>query len=264
MSMSYLARRAIPMLVCNFRADFPPTCQRKFVHRLRTWRLRDPEAQLEYHVAFITRRPEPMLAAVWRKICVKWQSSLLKATEIVCTITKKNTSGTKGDPVVKCNSRQCSRGTAEMLESRKNPGSKEEYQKAKRLAKHPVHLAKSQAEAEVLKDLSSSRTDLFCLINQMRCGLLDFQAKKAVHNCAEGLYLDSRAWWVKKLDPTFRCKRCTGRATPVDGRQIAEVTVGRKYLQVVPLFCYLGHWSSIGGCGELASMTTRYRAAWTN
>ena len=77
------------MLVCNFCADFPPTCQRKFVRRLRTWRLRDPEAQLEYHVAFITRRPEPMLAAVWRKICGKWQSSLLKATEIVCTITKK-------------------------------------------------------------------------------------------------------------------------------------------------------------------------------
>ena len=59
-----------------------------------------------------------------------------------------------------------------------------------------------------------------------------------------------------KSDPKFMYKRCTGRATPVDCRQMAEVTMGREKLQEEQSFCYLRDCSSRGGCGELASMTT--------
>ena len=55
----------------------------------------------------------------------------------------------------------------------KKGGSKEEYQKAKRLTKHAVYLAKSQAKQEVLKDHSPGRTELFHLAKQMRRENLD-------------------------------------------------------------------------------------------
>ena len=42
-----------------------------------------------------------------------------------------------------------------------------------------------------------------------------------------------------KPDTSFRCKRCTGQARPIDGRLMTEVTMGREKFQVVPSFCYL-------------------------
>ena len=59
----------------------------------------------------------------------------------------------------------------------------------------------------------------------------------------------------------FSCKCFTGQTRPIDGRLMAEVTVGEEELEVVPSFCYLGDcWSSGGGC-ELTTIT-RYYAAW--
>ena len=60
---------------------------------------------------------------------------------------------------------------------------------------------------------------------------------------------------------SFRCKRRTGQAWPIDGSLMTEVTVGRGKFRVVPSFCYLGDYlSSDGGC-ELATIT-RCRVAW--
>ena len=64
-----------------------------------------------------------------------------------------------------------------------------------------------------------------------------------------------------KSDASLRCKRCTGQAKPLDGRLMAEVTVGREKLEVVPSFCYLGDFLSSGGGCELATIT-RCRVAW--
>ena len=40
-----------------------------------------------------------------------------------------------------------------------------------------------------------------------------------------------------KSDASFRCKRCTGQARPLDNRLMTEVTVSREKLDVVPSFC---------------------------
>ena len=72
-------------------------------------------------------------------------------------------------------------------------GSKEDYQKAKHLAKHAVYLAKSQANEEVLKDPSPSTTDFFRLSNQIRHENLDVQGEKPVLNDAGELCLDDRS-----------------------------------------------------------------------
>ena len=52
--------------------------------------------------------------------------------------------------------------------------------------------------------------------------------------------------WPSETDASFRCKRCTGQARPIDVRLMTEVTVGRYKLEVVPSFCYLGDCLSSG------------------
>ena len=65
-----------------------------------------------------------------------------------------------------------------------------------------------------------------------------------------------------KPDPSFRYKRCTGQARPVDGRPMTEVTVVRDKLELGPPFCYLEHCLSSGGGCQLVSIT-RCRAVWS-
>ena len=56
-------------------------------------------------------------------------------------------------------------------------------------------------------------------------------------------------------DPSFRCKRCSGLARPIDGRPMSEITVASEKLEVVSSFCYLGDTLSSGGGCELATIT---------
>ena len=64
-----------------------------------------------------------------------------------------------------------------------------------------------------------------------------------------------------KKDPDYRCTRCQGTASPLDGRPQKEVQVRPDKLEVVASFCYLGDMlSAAGGC-EL-STTTRVKTAW--
>ena len=56
-------------------------------------------------------------------------------------------------------------------------------------------------------------------------------------------------------DPDYRCTRCQGTASPLDGRPQREVQVGSDKLEVVASFCYLGDMlSAAGGC-ELSTTT---------
>ena len=77
-----------------------------------------------------------------------------------------------------------------------------------------------------------------------------------------------RSWYLcsgipgrLKSDASFRCKRCTGQARPIDGKLMTEVTEGWEKLKMVPSFCYLGDCLSSGGGCELAAIT-RCRVAW--
>ena len=73
--------------------------------------------------------------------------SILKAAENVCGSTRRNTGDEKRE--VECGCWKCSQWKVEMPMTWKNGGSKEEYQKAKHLAKHAVYLAKSQAKSSI-------------------------------------------------------------------------------------------------------------------
>ena len=69
----------------------PPLAKKKSVPRLRTWRLKEPEAQSEYRQAFITETTSSNATGsrteeTWQKL----KSSLLKEAGIVCGSTKKH------------------------------------------------------------------------------------------------------------------------------------------------------------------------------
>ena len=72
--------------------------------------------------------------------------------------------------------------------------------------------------------------------------------KRWVHKKCSGL---------KRLtkDPDYRCTRCRGTASLLDGRPPKEFQVGPDKLDVVASFCYLGDMlSAAGGC-ELSTTT---------
>ena len=181
------------LLVCDVCADIPPPAKKKFVSHLRTWRLREPEAQTAYQKTSIMETTssnasgsgtegtwEKQKSSLWRQL--KMYAGLPRSTG-----GKKETWwwNTAVDRAVNEKRR--------WWKTWKKGGSKEEYQKAKRIAKHAVYLATSQPKQEVLKDPSLGSMDLFCLANQMRCENLDIQCEKPARNDAGELCLDDRA-----------------------------------------------------------------------
>ena len=60
---------------------------------------------------------------------------------------------------------------------------------------------------------------------------------------------------IPKPDPTFRCKQCNWLPWLENGKPVQEVTVGTKYPEVVPSFCYFGDTLSEGSDCELATVT---------
>ena len=84
------------------------------------------------------------------------------------------------------------------------------------------------------------------------------------------IYCNGCKLWVHKKcsevqgltpNPGYRCARCMGNASPIDGRPQNEVQVGPDKLEVVASFCYLGDMLSAGGGCEIM-VTTRVKTAW--
>ena len=97
------------------------------------------------------------------------------------------------------------------------------------------------------------------------CGVcLKGVGKNSIFCCGCSSWIHKKCCGVPgrlKSDATFRCKRCTGQAGPIDRRLMTKVTVGRKKLEVVPSFCYLGDSLSPGGGCKLTTIT-RCCVAW--
>ena len=107
---------------------------------------------------------------------------------------------------------------------------------------------------------------------------LDLLQSSGEHPCAvcrtgvgnNSIYCNGCKLWVHKKcsglqrltpNPDYRCARCMGNASPIDGRPQNEVQVGPDKLEVVASFCYLGDMLSAGGDCEIA-ITTRVKTAW--
>ena len=63
-------------------------------------------------------------------------------------------------------------------------------------------------------------------------------------------------------DPVYKCRRCLGKARPIDARSAVKFKVNDHELDIVNEFCYLGDTVSAGGGCERA-IVTRVRCAWS-
>ena len=61
--------------------------------------------------------------------------------------------------------------------------------------------------------------------------------------------------------PDFKCHRCLGLASPIDGRPVEHVSLGDQKLDVVESFVYLGDGIALNGGCEI-SIIARIRSAW--
>ena len=186
------------LLVCDFKVDIPPQRKKKFVPRLRTWRLKDPAVQQEFYEAFTaatqeTNTQEESTEAIWSKV----KTGLLSAAEVACGYSKKHQWRNETwwwnavvDSAVR-EKRRC-------FSVWKKGGSRADYNEAKRLSNRAVYLAKSAAEKATFDEIDPNGTDIYRLANQMRRENQDVTGEKPVRNDAGELSLDEegkqKAW----------------------------------------------------------------------
>ena len=178
------------LLVCDFYVDIPYPAQQKFVPHLRTWCLREPEAQTEYQQAFITGKISRNASGSGTERT--WGKCLGKAAENVCGSTKKHWwqketwwwNAAVNSAVMKkwiC------------WKTWKKGGRKGEY---KRPSASPNKLSiwqNPKLSKTFSRTLSPNSTDLLSITNQMRCKNLNVQGEKPVCSDVGKLCLDDRA-----------------------------------------------------------------------
>ena len=142
MSRLSLARTSPSNTTCSYGIFMLTSPPQTILQCLRTWRLREQDTQSEDQKAFITDTTSSNASGswtveIWEKLkAVCWRQ--LK----MCASVPRYTGGGKtpgGEMRLDCAVKE----NQGCWKTWKNGGSKEEYQKAKRFAKHAVHLAKN-------------------------------------------------------------------------------------------------------------------------
>ena len=208
------------LVVCDFTVHTPSAKKRKFTPRLKTWKLRDPQTASLFEEAFrknmlsnITSpvsetandKPSNVVEAAWTNL----KGPLLAAAAEVCGITKKHQwkretwwwNGDVEDAVQR--KRLSFKKYKTLLGQGKTAEAKEaksEYDSAKRVAKHVVWLAKSEAEKEEFSKISPNGDGVFRIAKQIDRANQDVVGEKCVRNDAGVLALtdeDKMKAWVE-------------------------------------------------------------------
>ena len=182
------------LLIGDFKVSIPPLPKRKFVPRIKVWKLRDPEKQAELSEVFKAKAQDSELSQA-STVDERWTSlkdKLLQATKQVCGVSsnhpwRKQTWwwNTKVEEAVK-EKRRC-------FKLWKAGGSRAAYNTAKRASNCAVHEAKSEAEKVALQKIDSKSADIYRLAKQMRNDNQDAMGEKPVKNDAGQLSLDEEA-----------------------------------------------------------------------
>ena len=168
--------------------------KRKFVPRIKVWKLRDPEKQAELSEVFKAKAQDSELSQA-STVDERWTSlkdKLLQATKQVCGVSsnhpwRKQTWwwNTKVEEAVK-EKRRC-------FKLWKAGGSRAAYNTTKRASNRAVHEAKSEAEKVALHKIDPKSADIYRLAKQMRRDNQDVMGEKPVKNDAGQLSLDEEA-----------------------------------------------------------------------
>ena len=212
------------LVVCDFALLIPPVKKRKFVPRIRSWKLRNPADASCFHDIFKTKvsmTAEPLnvsepnisptdvhaspVESAWNKL----KGPLLEAATEVCGMSKEH----KWRPETWW---WDDRGEDAILEKRarfkaynnlKKQGKCDEaktakaaYDEAKRLAKRVVWFAKSEAEKEVFSKVTEDGECIYRLAKQMDRTNQDVVGENCVRNDAGEIALsddDKMKAWVE-------------------------------------------------------------------
>ena len=200
------------LLVCDFKVHIPPQKKRKFVPRLRTWKLRDPATASKFYGAFKAKvcadnvyNGTSSAETAWFKL----KTPLLEAATEVCGLScnhqwKKETWWWNDRVEAAVAHKRALFKTYNALRKHGNSSAankaKSEYQTAKRSAKREVWLAKSEAEAKAFKDIDPHGGAIYRIARQMDRTNQDIVGEKCVKNDAEELTLtdaDKMKAWVE-------------------------------------------------------------------
>lgn len=221
------------LVVGDFKVFIRPQPKRKFVPRLKVWKLRDPEKQTEFSEVFAAKTQETgeTQASTVEEIWSTLKVSLLQVTEQVCGLSSKHQWRKQtwwwNDSVETAvqEKRRC-------FKAWKSGGSRAAYNAAKRVSNRAVYHAISEAEKVVLENIDPKTADIYRLANQMRRDNQDVMGEKPVKNDAGELSLDDeakkKAWkeyYVRLLNVEFPWNPDDlSDETPVEGPSVPITT----------------------------------------
>ena len=182
------------LLVGDFRVSIPPQPKRKFVPRIKVWKLRDPEKQAELSKVFKAKTLDSELSQT-STVDERWTSlkdKLLQATKQVCGVSS-NHPWRKQTWWWNNQVEEAVREKRRCFKLWKAGGSRAAHNTAKRTSNRAVHQARSEAEKVALQKIDPRSGDVYRLAKQMRRDNQDVMGEKPVKNDAGQLSLDEEA-----------------------------------------------------------------------
>ena len=175
--------------------DFiPPQPNRKFVPRIKVWKLRDPEKQAELSEVFKVKTQDSELSQT-SSVDVRWTSlkdKLLQATKQVCGVSS-NHPWRKQTWWWNNQVEEAVREKHRCFKLGKAGGSRAACNTAKCTSNRVVHQAKREAEKVTLQKIDARSGDVYQLAKQMRRDNQDVMEEKPVKNDAGQLSLDEES-----------------------------------------------------------------------
>ena len=200
------------LLVCDFNVRIPPQKKRKFVPRLRSWKLRDPAVISNYHDVFQTKAASVVSSQVDNPVEASWsklKTSLLEATKETCGLSSPHQWrpetwwwNDKVDAAIK-SKRALYKTYKSLRKQGDTPGvakAKADYDIAKRHARREVWLAKQAASVETFKAVDPQGSNIYRIARQMSRENQDIVGENCVKNDAGQLSLtdeDKMKAWVE-------------------------------------------------------------------
>ena len=209
------------LLVCDFTVSIPPQKKRKFVPRLRTWKLRDPAVISRYHDVFKTKAANVVSSQVDNPVETSWsnfKTPLLEATKETCGLSKahrwkKETWWWNEQVDSAIESKRAQFSTYMSLREQGDPGvvkAKADYDIAKRNTRREIWLARSAASVETFKAVDSQGSNIYRIARQMSRENQDIVGESCVRNDDGQLSLTDedqmKAWfqhYKRLLNDTF-------------------------------------------------------------
>ena len=183
------------LLVGDFRVSIPPQPKRKFVPRIKVWKLRDPEKQAELSEVFKAKTLDSELSQTStadERCRTSLKDKLLQATKQVCGVSS-NHPWRKQTWWWNNQVEEAVREKRRCFKLWKAGGSRAAYNTAKRTSNHAIHQVRSEAEKVALQKIDPRSGDVYRLAKQMRRDNQDVMGEKPVKNDAGQLSLDEEA-----------------------------------------------------------------------